>query len=377
MKTDKLKILNNRNLLTQKLRDFLCRYNATLLGIQESKRDNFERLPAPGNGLLHCFTVSVLFHNIGIFGKEGDYLDEIYPRLAALHMQLTNYLKKRDIEINGPNTQIAITIIPYADPYGTLNKSMPLYIRESRGQKVITSETLSKKSPYYANLIQKYSACSGVVTNNGTVVGPDGGLIGAACKVASTYPNKIRVLELGSGGGSTALALAIQNKIQSYLGNDFSPEMITHFQTEVAPQLTKYSVKSSVTFGSCFEFPLKNQVDLISIGVYFQTQPSLFEKRGHELVKCLDKSGVLIVQSGMLEDPFVTTLLSGSMTNNSIWPWYKKSYHLNNYFTYVSEYAIEQETVLITTNNLDKFQQITKLFIENNGFKKLSIANKY
>ena len=99
MKTDKLKTLGNRNLLIQELKNFFSKYNATLFNIKESKRDNFERLPAPGDGLLKCFTLHVLFYNIGIFGKEGDYLDEVHPRLAALNMQLANYLKKKVLRL--------------------------------------------------------------------------------------------------------------------------------------------------------------------------------------------------------------------------------------------------------------------------------------
>lgn len=370
-----MEILKNRALLIQEFNKFLSKYKATLLDVQESKRDNFERVPLPGDGLLQCFTMHVLFHNIGIFGKEGDYLDEIYPRLVNLNILLADHMKRIGIEINSPNAQISMAIIPYADPLGTIGKYIYPHIRKSKGQKIIPDKELSKKSVYYANLMHEYGACSGIVTNNGTVVGPDGGLIGAACAIASTYQNKIDVLELGSGGGSTALALARRNKIQSYLGNDFSNEMITYFQQNTAQQLKKYSVGSHVILGSCFDFPLKNQFDLISIGVYFQAQPSLFLKRGYELAKCLNKTGVLIIQSGMLEDPFVTMLLSGPINNNYIWPWYKKGYHLNNYFSYIAEYVIQQETVLIATNNVDKFEQITKLFSTNNSFRKISITN--
>jgi len=356
------------------LEEFLEEYDATLLGIQESKRDNFERFPAPGNGSLQCFTAEVLFHNIGIFGNKVDYLEDVYPRITTLNMRLASFLEKKGLIISGSNAVATVCIVPHADKYGDIGKSLPPTLRPSRGQLIIRHKTLTEKSTYYATMAKRYGESVGVVTNNGTVVGPDGGLIGSACRVADTYENKISVLEFGSGGGSTALALARKKKLKSFFGNDFSPEMVEYFTTSVTPILSADKIKSPIFLGSCFDMSLETKVDLISVGVYYQAQTALFNKRGHELVKCLNKSGALIIQSSMQEDPFNTELLSGELKNNSIWPWYNKNFHLNTFFRYVARYIIEQETVLIATNSREKFLQIAKVLSYDGNFQKLNIA---
>jgi len=356
------KILNNPSLLVKELENFFSKYDATVLHIQEGVRDNFERFPAPGDGILHFFTIHALFSNKGIFGIEGDYLDEIHPRFSFLYSKLASYLKKKGINTIGPHAQFALAIIPYVDPKGSVKKSLPKYMRKSRGQTIIASKNLIKGSPYYASLIKNYGSFVGIATNNNTIVGPDGGLIAAACKIASTFDKKISLLEFGSGGGSTTLAIARINKLATYIGNDFSREMVTYFKEKVIPKLNSYTIESSIFLGSCFEMPLEDKVDLISVGVYYQAQPSLFEKRGNKLVRCLNPSGVLIAQSGMIEDRFITNILRNTVPQRNQWPWYKQSYCLNKYFRYVSEYILEQEIVLVATNNYKKYCQIRKVF---------------
>lgn len=356
-----LKNIKQYKSFNQKIREFFLRYDGTVLSIQESTRDNFERFPPPGNGILHCFTIHVVFHNTGIFGKSGDFLYEVFPRFTFLHSQLADYLSKRGTVVTGKNAQLAVAIMPYADPHGSVNQSLPLSTRQSRAQTIIPSNILARKNRYYASLMKRYGPFVGIGTNNGTVIGPDGGLIATACKVAATFPNKIRVLEFGSGGGSTALALARENKLALYIGNDFSKEMVEYFDRKVTSQLKDRGIQSSIFFGSCFEMPLRTKVDLISVGVYYQAQPSLFEKRARELVHCLNTSGVLIAQTGMIEDQFITRLLRDTIPNSNDWPWYNEKYSLNRYFRYVAEYIMEQEIILIATNNRNKFYHITKL----------------
>jgi hypothetical protein len=364
-------LVDDKLYLEQILREFFADYNASLLGIQEQKRDNFERFPAPGDGILRCFTVSILCHNIGIFGRTRTYLEGAYPRLAMLHQKLAEWFRERGVNISGAQAEISFTIIPYPDPKGTFEGELEALERYSKGQTIIAGSILAEKSAYYAHLIQKYGDCVGVVTNNGTVIGPDGGLLTAASGVAATYQEKIRVVELGSGGGSSALVLARQQKLQSYHGNDFSAEMVEHFQNNVVPYLDARQIESSIFQGSCFDFPLKGPADLILVGVYYQAQPSLFAACGHELIQCLDTSGVVIIQSGMLEDTFTTQLLSGVVQSMS-WPWYQEGYHLSTYFHYIAEYIVEQETVLIATNDATKFQQVSAALAQDCEFQRIT-----
>src|SRR5262249_49422442 len=129
-----MKLLSDTTHLTHKLRTFFADHTATLLGIQESQRDNFERFPAPGDGLLQCFTAHVLCHNVGIFGQEGDYLREVHPRMTTLTMERANYLNEGEYKFSGPLAQRTVAILPYADPLGVDGTSLAPSMRPSRGQ---------------------------------------------------------------------------------------------------------------------------------------------------------------------------------------------------------------------------------------------------
>ncbi|GCE15680.1 hypothetical protein [Tengunoibacter tsumagoiensis] len=140
-------LLNDRKQLTHDLEAFFASYNIEILGIQERTRDNFERFPAPGDGKIRCFTVSVLCHNISIFGHTGPYLEAVYPRLAMLHQKLAAWFRDRGINISGTQAEVSFSIIPYADPSGTFDKELEALERYSKGQTVIAGNTLSPVYP--------------------------------------------------------------------------------------------------------------------------------------------------------------------------------------------------------------------------------------
>ena len=353
--------MRDQNAFIEALGSFFSRYDARALGIEEQMRDNFERFPAPGDGRVRGITIHVLFHNIGIFGRKGDYLSDIHPRIAFLNSKLADYLGAKGMTISGKRAQLACAIMPYPDLNGVLGQSLPLSTRKSRGQIVIPARKL-RQSPYYARLMEKYGDFVGIVTNNGTLIGPDGGLIAAACGVARVFQRGIRVLEFGSGGGSTALALMRKGHLASYGGNDFSKEMVDYFESNVTPQLAKRGIPSSMFFGSCFDMPVRGPIDLISIGVYYQAQPSLFVERGRELSRALGATGVIIAQTGMIEDRFITHMLRNAIPKDSTWPWQNKKCRIKRYFRYIDEYILEQEIILIATNNRDKFQRMIAAF---------------
>lgn len=358
--------------LTRELERFFAPYSATVLAVEEVRRSNFERIPAPGNGLLRAFTAHVLFHNTGLFGSGGDYLTDVHPRLMILQQRLAGHLRALGMEVSGPEAERTVTIMPYPDPGGAAGEALPPTTRYSRGFRIIPTETLlADTSLYYAHLIDSYGPLVGVLTNNGTVVGPDGGLIAAATAAGKGTRGRLRVLELGSGAGSTALVLARQGKLAWYRGNDFSEEMVDHFHQVTTPQLARLGVDASVLAGSCFDIPLECGVDLLSVGIYYQAQPSLFDRRGAELAACVGETGLLIVQSGMLEDPFVTHLLAGPPCQNTHWPWYSPDYYLGNHFAYIAQYTLQEETILVATNNRSRFHEFNRWACQGKGLVRM------
>ncbi|WP_433239910.1 methyltransferase domain-containing protein [Streptosporangium sp. CA-135522] len=362
-----------REILTE-LDDFFRYYKATVIGVRGIHRDNFERFPAPGNGELRALSFHVVFHDVLVFGDGGDFLTDIHPRIAALGERLAERLRGAGIEITGPGAEDAVAIVPYPDPRGTGGlEPVPPSQRRSRGFSVIPPRELRAHSPYYARLLDTYGPVFGVLTTNGTVVGPDGGLLGAAAAAAEAFPDPLRVVELGMGAGSTPLALAQRGKLAAYTGNDFSAEMIEHFRRSVAPELDALGVRAEAVLGSCLDAPLP-PADLLCVGVYYQAQPSLVAARGAELAAALGESGVAVFQSGMLEDPLVTRLLYGDAAEHSAWPWYDPAFRLQNYFRWIGRHVVEQETILIATNSLNSFRAVSRTLDRASGFRDLSLS---
>lgn len=336
------------------------RFSGTVLRIEKSVRPNFEKLQPTGDGNLNCLSVHVMLDNLSIFGEEGPFLTNIFPRYQYLCNELTKYLTAEGFSVNNPDSTLSVSIIPYPNPKGYKKESLPIFEHYSRGEHILNIEELGKYSPYYKALGEEYKIKYGVMTTNKTVIGPDGGLIAAACSIADTYKTPISVLELGSGSGTTPYALLLRNKLKSYDGNDFSPEMCKFFHTDIEPKLKEKNIPSTLFQGSCYDYKITQKVDLLSLGIFYEGQPDIFNMMGKEMADAVGNTGALIIQSGMLENTFTHQLLFDVRTNHAYWPWYNKNFCVKNYFNYVAEVNVEDEIIVMATNNYDKFTEILK-----------------
>ena len=125
--------------------------------------------------------------------------------------------------------------------------------------------------------------------------------------------------------------------------------------------------------GSCYEAPLIKKADIFIVGVYYEGQPDLFAQRGTEILRCINDKGFLVIQTGMLENSFVTQLLFEQNSNHKYWPWYKEEFCLKKYFKYVCEHTIEAETMLVATNDLESFCNFEETASSFSLFEKISI----
>lgn len=358
------------------IKEFFNKDLGTVLEISQLTRPNFERLKPIGDGNLNCYSVHVMLDNLCIFGEQGLFLDNVFPRYQYLCNELSTYLNTNGFSVNNPKSTISVSIIPYPNPNGHKGKALPIYEHYSRGQNILTIEELGKYSTYYKELGEDYKIKYGVMTTNETVIGPDGGLIASACAVADTFDYPISVLELGTGSGTTPYALMLRNQIKSYDGNDFSPEMSKFFETEIQPKLTESNVTSTLIEGSCFDYDISTNVDLFSLGVYYEGQPDMFATKGEDISNCLNNGGVLIIQSGMLENTFINQLLFNIRTTNVYWPWYNKHYCVKNHFKYVSQQVVEDEIIIMASNNYEKFLQVLKRMSNTFDIKDIDIVTE-
>ncbi|MGE5329311.1 MAG: hypothetical protein ACM3KR_07380 [Deltaproteobacteria bacterium] len=327
-----------------------------ILKTEKIKRPNFEKKAPPGDGNIICYTVHVLINNKNIFGEKGSFLNDVFPRYKRLCAMLADYLNDTGIIVNTSESQISVNIIPYPNPQGTAAEPLQPLERYSRGMFVIPIDEL-KKSEYYNSIHENYKVEYGVMTNNGTVIGPDGGILASANIITNILEKQVEVVELGTGAAATPWSLMKASKLKIYSGNDFSPEMESFFKNEIVPRLDECRIENTFFRGTCYEAPLVEKADILIVGVYYEGQPDLFALRGNEICKCLGDDGFLIIQSGMLENPFVTQLLFEENSDHKFWPWYKEEFCVKKYFKYLSEQVMESETMLIATNDLENFRR--------------------
>jgi hypothetical protein len=347
--------------IVDEIERFLALHAGIVKNVTTLTRYNHQHACPPGDGLLTCITVYAEFVNSAIFGSRGPFLSEVYPRYRFLRRRLTEFLVDEELLLKGPDSTLTVSVVPTASTDSKLGPTLPLDTSSSRGALILPIDELTKRSRYYLQLANLYDIEYCLLTNKKTVVGPDAGILTTACVAAQTFKNKIRVIEFGTGAGTTPLILSRLKKLGAYMGNDFSPEVVDFFNMTIRPGLTRAGIDCRLHHGSCFELTIEDPVDLIIVGVFYQAQPDFVKFKGRAVSAALGENGVLIIQSGKPENPFVTNLLTEDPDRHAAWPWYGEEYYLNHYFRYVAKTDVHDETMLIASNNSARIEHIDAL----------------
>ena len=340
---------------------FLARHSGTVTDISTSTRYNHQSPSPPGDGLLTCITVRAKFSNSGIFGSSGPFFTEVYPRLRFLRRRLAEFLTAEKLPASAPGSTVAVSLVPSAAESSHVGAALPKAAETSRGASILAIEELTQRSEYYRRLADRYWIEHCLLTNKGTVVGPDAGILTTACTAAQTFENRIRVIELGTGAGTTALALAKLGKLASYFGNDFSPEIIEFFEKSIRPRLAQDGIDCGFVAGSCHTVDFQTRADLFIIGVFYQAQPDLLKLRGASISAALAGNGVLVVQSSKPENLFITELLMDDPKLHARWPWYEKGFSIREWIRHVSKVDVQDETMLIASDDPARVDRLAAL----------------
>ena len=337
--------------LTSAVQSFLAEYSGTVQDISISKRPNHQDPCPPGDGLLTCVTVRAEFRNRGIFGSNGPFLSEVYPRYPFLRRKLASFLNEKGLLDNVSGPPLAVSLVPVANSKGEVGDALPKDPGDSRGAVIMPIEQLTNRSEYYRHIAQEYNVKHCLLTNNDTVIGPDAGILTAACTAARIFDGRMRVIEFGTGVGTTLMALLCIDKLSSYAGNDFSPEIARFFETTIQPRLRSDGISSHFVHGECSALEPFTQADLIIVGIFYQAQPDLFRERGRSICEALSADGALIIQSGKAENRFITDLLTEYPTSDAAWPWYDNKFFIGKYIRYVAKADVHDETMVIASHD--------------------------
>jgi hypothetical protein len=346
--------------IAELLPDFFRRYDGTVESIGITARANHQHARPPGDGMLTCVTVDVALRNHGLFGTTGPFLDEVFPRYRFLTTELARFLADRGVS-PGSEGGLSVAVVPRPERHGYVGNALPKIDRPSRGVLAPQIDELARYSEYYRALAARYGIEYGLITNNGTVIGPDGGIVATAAAVADAFDRPLAVVELGAGAGSTATALLRLGKLRSYRGRDFSPEVASFFASRIQPDLAAAGVPAELVVGPCESFALRpREADLLVVGVYYEAQPDLVLRRGEAIRAALSTGGVLAIQSGKPESPFVTQLLADADTPHKGWPWYRPGFCVCALFRHLELLVVEDETMLLASNDADRLAQVSR-----------------
>jgi SAM-dependent methyltransferase len=340
--------------LDRTLTDFFAEHSGRLLEVQRTCRRNSQAQSSGMGDSFHGVTAHVRFDNLALFGIEGDFLSEIYPRVR----HLTSRLRERLNESGLPDIISAAAVMPYPNPLGRCGNTLPKEAHHSHGETIEPIAEVAEHNDHWRRVMERYDAEYVCITNNGTAVGPDISLLAAGHAIANTSDAPLRVYEFGSGTGTLATMLDRRGMLASYAGVDFGQEMVDHFMTRVSPSLSPSAGQGTVVYGSCMDAELPRQVDLMCVAVYYQAQPPLIKDRGREMARALGSSGILMAQTGMLEDPLVTALLCDAEGQVAHWPWYDPAFSLRTWFRCVEQVVIEEQVVVLASNDEQRLQAV-------------------
>lgn len=336
-----------RNILEN---DKTIRERAKKIGIEVTKvnivkRDNFEKEDARDTEIIFL-TYYCITDNRMLLGSGGNVFKEVYPRLKKIKADLLS----DTVQVEGIGYEFIIDLNDKCYDGECYEKATI----NSYGDTLIKMDELMKNNSYYEKLGKEFSILYGVKTNNGTVIGPDAGLIYGAKYIGQAMKAKsIRMAEIGAGTCSTPLSLSEYKKIDYYYGVDFSNKMKEQYENIFKKHLKNINIESHFVIGDAQKCELPENIDLLVVGIYYEAQYDFIVNRGADIKKAMTEDGFLMLQSGLPENTMFSDLL---VTNEKDkWPWQKNGLNLRNYFSCIAQINFNDEIVTVATDNRGDF----------------------
>lgn len=165
------------------------------------------------------------------------------------------------------------------------------------------------------------------------------------------------ILEIGCGVGTCGIA-ASRRGVKDFTCVEVNPKACAH--------LKKVLPDSNVMQQSAFDFTFDRKYDLVLIGIPYELNPWLLQKKGDDLA---DHADTVVFQSGMacMYDQEHDWIMGKGREDRAYWPWWKASQELANYFPHTAETSLDWQLGAIASHrNLDT----TLALMEPRGFKK-------
>ena len=304
------------------------------------------------NTKIFCINYYIDFNNQNLFGN-GNFSDEIYPRYRKLRKDWRNLLEKYGIKLY---SNIAVGFIPLLNNKKESNKFK--YKKEKikpLGAKILNIDKMN--SDYLRKMSKSFGVKFALEEKNGALIGPEGGML-YVLEVINKVLGKIdNFIDIGAGTGELSSYVLRSCNPRNIIVNELSVDLKKHLVNYLKKE-NKRKIKITFNFKDCrnIKFPVK--ASLISVGVFYGDQPSFIMRKGPEMVRCLGKKGLLMIQSAMPETLFNQHILLGDVEGVNKWPWHSERFILSNYFSCVKVFFIDNQFITLASQSHDLVNKI-------------------
>ena len=325
---------------------------------------NIEISDASRNAEVEVCCLEVEFGEHNKFG-DADYLDA-YERYRQMRSDWWAYLASNELPQCHASTAIISHFIPYLSKHSTHEGTA--YTPESTqyfGQVLIPYERVENLNSYYDEIHRRYGVRWVLQDGRGITIGPDVGLLFALHAALKDSPRIDTFVDLGAGTGELSAFLINKGLAENININEYSPHLREHLQTYLEQIRGGKDVNIEYQFTDASEFVLPHKAELVSMGIYYGAQPFFLERHGKSLRTALGEDGLLIIQSGMLENRFNISSITGDDERLFDWCWYNEKCCLKTYFSEIASIFLADEIITLACKSKERMAQIKKVLEED------------
>jgi hypothetical protein len=345
--------------------DFFRSVHGNLLRAFHGTRRNIEILGASQNTEVEVCCLEVGFQESNKFG-DADYLSA-YARYRQMRSDWWAYLNSNKFRQWETSTSIISHFIPYLQKPTYAGTPYDRERTQHFGQVLIPYEQVKNLNSYYDEIHQKYGVRWLLQDGRGITIGPDVGLLFALHATLKVFPRIDTFVDLGAGTGELS-AFLIKNVLAKTIHvNEYSPHLREHLQSYLDQLRAKKDLNLVYQFTDASEFQLPDKAEVVSMGIYYGAQPFFLARHGERLQRALDENGLLIIQSGMLENGFNISSITGDDERLFDWSWYNEKCCLKTYFSEVTNIFLADEVITLACNSKEKMAHLKKVLDQDFG----------
>ncbi|HKS26988.1 MAG TPA: class I SAM-dependent methyltransferase [Pyrinomonadaceae bacterium] len=344
-------------------KDFFQSAGGSLLRAFHGTRRNIEILDASSHTEVDVCCLEVEFEERNRFG-EADYLDA-YERYRQMRSDWWAYLESNKFRQWDASTSIISHFIPYLGS-ASARTGTP-YNRESTkffGQVLIPYERVEHLSSYYDEIHERYGVRWLLQDGRGITIGPDVGLLFGLIAALKDSKGIDTFIDLGAGTGELSAYLINKGLAKNIYINEVSQHLREHLHSYLEELSRGKEVSIDYQFTDASEFVLPERADVVSMGIYYGAQPFFLERHGQRLREALGPEGLLMIQSGMLENRFNISSVTGDDERLLDWPWYNERCCLKTYFSEIESVFVADEIITLACNSGERMARVRRALEE-------------